>query len=457
MSKAKENKYNLTEGSILDKLLLVALPIMGTQIVQMAYNLTDMFWLGRVGSTAVAASGTVGMFMWLGQALLMYGRMGSEIGVSQNLGRGDEAAARDYGQTALTIGAILGIFYAVFLVVFRTPLLGFFKIQEAEVVADAMSYLVLVSIGIPFSYVSSAVTGIFNGSGNARIPFYINAVGLIVNIILDPIMILTMNMGIAGAAIATVIAQIIACVLSIWALKRHEARPFEDFSLFKIGRRNVLMQIIRWATPIAVESFLFTFLSMFISRFVAAWGSGAMATQRIGSQIESMSWLISGGFSSALTSYIGQNFGASKWSRIQRGFNISLCIMAVWGVIVTLIMYFGGGFIFAMFLPGEPEVIALGVDYLKILAVVQLISCLESISAGAFRGLGKTMQPSVVSGTVNFMRVILAYYLSQSMGLNGIWWGVSIGMAVRGIWMFIWYMSFSKKLPKEDGVLKEAI
>ena len=453
MGKKKSDEFNLTEGSILDKLLLIAIPIMGTQVIQMAYNMTDMFWLGRLGSNAVAASGTAGMFLWLSMTFNMFGRMGAEIGVSQNLGRNDKESAKSYAQASLFIAFILGILFTAFLIAFRKQLIGFFDIQEAEVVTMTVDYLVYVSLGIPFQFLSGAAIGISNGAGNSRLPFYISIVGLVINVILDPVLIFNMNMGVIGAAVATVIAQAVVCVLGMLALKKHPSVPFENLKLISIPKAAVLKQIFIWATPIAVESFLFTFLSMIISRFVAVFGAGAMATQRIGSQIESLSWLIAGGFSSALTAYVGQNFGALKWPRIHQGFKISMRIMSVWGVIVTLIIYFGGGTIFALFLPGEPEVIAMGAHYLQILAVCQFVSCLEGISSGAFRGMGKTTNPSLVSATSNFFRVVAAYFLYRtSLGLDGIWWAVTIGAFVRGAWMFSWYMISSRKLPKEEGV-----
>jgi putative MATE family efflux protein len=445
-------KYDLTEGGILQKLLLVALPIMGTQVIQMAYNLTDMFWLGRVGSGAVAASGSVGMFMWLSMAFMVFGSKGAEIGVSQSRGRNDQEAARQFGQTAVTLGLVLGVFYGGTLVIFRRQMIGFYDIPDAAVVESAVSYLTVIGMGIPFSFVSAAVTGIFNGSGNSRLPFAVNGVGLVINMILDPLMILRWGMGIRGAAIATVTAQIAACLLMMVALLHSRARPFMQFRIFARPQKFYLGQIVRWVAPIAIESFLFTFMTMTISRFVASYGSGAMAAQRVGSQIESMSWLIGGGYSAALTAYVGQNYGAGKWRRIHKGFLISTAVMAVWGLVVTAVLFFGARPLFGIFIRNEPEVMAMGVQYIRILAACQLAACLEGIASGAFRGLGRTAPPSVVSITCNLLRVVAAYVLSvhTPLGLNGIWWALSMGAGVRGLWMFLWYKASMPCAPRED-------
>ncbi|MCL2126169.1 MAG: MATE family efflux transporter, partial [Oscillospiraceae bacterium] len=129
----KSEKYSLVEGSIVGRLFFIALPLIGTQVIQMAYNLTDMFWLGRLSSDAVAASGTVGLFLWLSMAFMMFGRMGAEIGVSQNLGRGDKEKAREFAHTAIFIAVVLGVALAMVYGFGRKPLVGFFGIREANV------------------------------------------------------------------------------------------------------------------------------------------------------------------------------------------------------------------------------------------------------------------------------------------------------------------------------------
>ncbi len=434
------NRYDLTHGSILDKLLLIALPIMGTSFMQMAYNLTDMFWLGRLGSNAVAASGTVGMYLWLSMAFMVLCRIGAEIGVAQNVGKGDITEARRYAQTALALSVILGVAYGAIMLLLNRPLIGFFRIPEAVVVSDAILYLKIVALGIPPFFVAAAITGVFNGRGNTKIPFISTAVGLVLNMVLDPVLIHVAGWGIAGAAIATIFAQFVVAILMLLAIKVHPHRPFTEFSLLGGIGKAELWQILKWGVPVAVESMFFTLLSMIIARFVAAFGASAVAVQRVGSQIESLTWLLAGGYSTALSAFVGQNFGARQWDRIDKGYRMSIQAMFIWGAFVTAILYFCGRFLFAIFLPQDVQVIQMGVSYLKILAFCQLLACLEFTTSGAFRGFGKTLPPSFVSVTCNLLRVPLAYALSQTaLGLDGIWWGITIGAGVRGLWIFLWY------------------
>ena len=150
-------KYDLTSGSILKKLLLVAVPIMGTQLMQMAYNLVDIAYLGRVGSEAVAASSTAGFYLWLSNAFLMLGRMGAEIGVSQSLGANDPEGAKRYARGAIWMAVILGTLFGLTMILFRAPLIGFFRLKEAIVVAKAREYLVITSLAMPCAFLSAAV------------------------------------------------------------------------------------------------------------------------------------------------------------------------------------------------------------------------------------------------------------------------------------------------------------
>ena len=391
--------YNLTQGGILKKLLLVAVPIMGTQLMQMAYNLTDMFWLGRMEQSvmAVAASGLAGMFLWLGMALMMFGRMGSEIGTSQNLGRGDAVAAQGYAQDSTRIALVLGVLYGLVLITLAEPLVTLLQVREPDVFENACVYLRIVGVGIPLTYVSAAITGAFNGAGNSRLGFWANAVGLVINMVLDPVMILWWGWGVAGAAIATVIAQGVVCVLFVWFVKRHSQRPFECFRVLGWMSRERLKQIVRWSLPIAVESGAFTALAMVVTGMVSAYGETALAVQRVGSQIESLSWLIGGGFSSAVTAFMGQNFGARKWARIRRGYRISLGALLVWEALVTVLLVLGGRFLFSLFLVEPPEILDMGATYLRVLAGCQLFMALEGACAGTFRGVGRTLPPSLCS------------------------------------------------------------
>ena len=449
VQKMNDGKYDLTSGGILKKLLLVAIPIMGTQLMQMAYNLTDMFWLGRVTNSvaAVAASGLGGMFLWFGMAFMMVGRMGAEIGTAQNLGRDDVNSARDYAQNSTRIALLLGTIYGAVLLIFAKPLISLFQVQDPDVLTFAGDYLRITGLGVPFVFLAAAITGAFNGAGNSRLSFLANALGLVVNMILDPLMIHVLDWGVKGAAIATVIAQTMVLLLFLLVAKRHSRRPFERFNLFGRFDWNKIRQIMRWSLPMAFESGAFTILAMIVTAMVSAWyGETAVAVQRVGSQIESLSWLIGGGFASAITAFVGQNYGARKYQRIRRGYRISLAALLFWEIVVTILLFVGGRFFFSLFLQQPPEILDMGATYLKILAACQIFMALEGASSGVFRGIGYTLPPSLCSIVSNLLRPLLCWLFAQWMGLNGMWVGVTISAALRGLFMFTWYTLTERRM-----------
>ena len=446
----KNKHFDLTQGGIVQKLVTVAVPIIGTQLMQMAYNLTDMFWLGRVGDGqgAVAASGTVGMFMWLMMAPMMLARMGAEIGAGQAFGSKDEEKAKGYIQNSILIAFLLSIVFLVPSLLFYKELISIFNLVGKEVIRDAESYLQIVTLALPFFFMTGSVNAAFNASGNSRTPFFCNSLGLMVNMVLDPVLIFSCNMGVIGAAWATITAQTIVFFASLIALYCSKNRPFPSFSLrFKVDW-FVWRRIFNWGLPIALESGLFTVLTTFTTQMQNLYGTSATAVSRVGSQIESLSWLLAGGFGAALTTFIAQNYGAKKPERVQKGLRISVGLMGGWEIVVTLIMIFVGKDLVLIFLPNLKELdIARG--YMLILSMCQVTMGLESVYAAYFKGTGKTVPPAIVSIASNAFRVLLAFILEKTpLGLYGVFLGVSIGAVIRGIWITLWYYSVTRKQAK---------
>jgi len=443
----EKKEYDLTNGSILNKLLLIAGPVIATQVFQMAYNLIDMFFVGRISSDAVAATGAAGMFVWLSMAFLIVGSMGSEIGVSQNKGRGDMITAKKFAQNGLFLALVLGIFFSTAIVVFTDSFIGLVGIQEAHVFRDAATYLRIIGLAFPMLFLNSAITGAFNGSGNSRLPFYIKMIGLVINVIASPILIFVLDLGIAGAAIGTAIGYSTTGLMLVFAIKHPKTSPFDHFHFRDVLKPNkkTIKQIVKWSLPVSIESGSVTMLTMLIMNMIASFGSDAVATKQIGVQIESLSWLVGGGYAAAFTAFVGQNYGANKIDRIKKGYKISLIVLGIWGIFVTSLLLFGGRTIFNIF-TDNPTIINMGIRYLQIGAFVQIASCLDAVSGGTFRGLGKTIPPFITATTFNILRVFIAFGLSRtSLGLYGVFIGGASGILFRGIAIFIWYLIYSHK------------
>lgn len=443
-------RFNLARGGITRKLLLVSLPIVGGNLMLMGYNLVDMFLLGRVGADAVASSGSAGMYMWLAGGLMIVGKIGAEIGVAQKKGKGDTEGAKLFARNALAIAFALGLAVAAAFILAPETLVRFLNIQEPHVAQDAVGYLGIVGWGIPPLFVSAAAGGIFTGAGNSRAPFIVNAAGLALNGVLDPLFIFTLGMGVRGAAIATALALWAIAALILHMLLAGKNRPFPSLSLRARPDAACLRQILRWTIPVSLENMLFTTFAMIVARQVAVYGANAITVSRIGSQVESLCWITCLGFSSGITAFVGQNFGAGSWTRIRRGLRTGLLLITGWGVLTTTLFLTSGKWLTSLFVPEEP-IVTMGGDYLWILAFCQIALCVEAVAAGGFRGLGRTTPPSIVSIATNALRVPAVHILSATtFGLNGVWIGVTLTALVRGVWVTLWFRRHLRAQPTAD-------
>ncbi len=429
----------LTEGSITKKLVALAIPIMGTSFIQMAYNMTDMIWIGKIGSNAVAAIGTAGFFTWLAMAFIMISKVGAEVKVAQSIGEHKYKAAKSYATTAIQINLFFAFIYGLLLIIFRKPLLDFFRLGDVNIVNMAEVYLVVMALGMIFYFINPVFTSIFNATGDSKTPFLINTIGLIFNIVFDPLLIFGVGpfprMEVLGAAIATVMAQVVVSIFFIIALKNRKEEFFK-INIFSKPDKDNIISIFKLGLPVGSQSGLFTIFSILLARIISKFGPIPIAVQKVGSQIEAISWMTAGGFSTALCSFIGQNYGAKKYDRVIKGYKATMILATILGIFTTALLIFGGKFIFSLFI-SEKEVVEYGVTYLRILAYSQLFMCIEITTTGAFNGLGKTAIPSIISIVLTGLRVPAAFILSSEnlLGLNGVWWSVSMSSVFKGILM----------------------
>ena len=447
-----KKNINLLEGSILPSLSGLALPIMATSLIQMAYNLTDMIWIGRVGSSAVAAVGAAGMYMWLANGLATLAKMGGQVKVAQALGAKEDKQAVSYVKSALQLGIALGLIYGVLAVVLANPLIDFFKLNSGQVVADARIYLQITCGGVIFSFLNQIFTGIMTAMGNSRTSFVATAAGLVINIIMDPVLIFGVGpfakMGVMGAGIATVFAQMIVTGVFILAALKDEI-IFQKVRLLEKVDKESMMTIVKIGFPTGVQSMIFTSISMIIARMIAGFGDSAVAVQKVGSQIESISWMTAEGFGAAVNAFMAQNHGAKNKKRIVQGYKVAMRIEIVWGIFCTFVLMVFPAVIFKIFIP-EADVLPMGVDYLKILGVSQLFMCIELTTAGAFSGLGKTIPPSISSIILTAARIPMAIALTSTvLGLNGIWWSITISSIFKGVILVAWFLVYLKKMLAE--------
>lgn len=441
------SSIDLLHGSIFKSLSRLAIPIMATFMIQMAYNLVDMLWIGKLGASAVAAVGVAGNFMFLSNGLVNMPKAGAQALVGQKLGAQDLKKAAEYAKNAILITLLFGLAYGCIMVLCKEPLINFFNLTNPKVIQDATAYLVITCGLVVFSFYNQTMTGILTSAGYTKITFQATSTGLFLNLILDPLFIFGFGpipaLGVLGAALATVISQ--CCVTLIFLYCQRNIPLFQAIHWQTKPNLHQVKALLKIGFPISLQSMLFSSISICIARLVSGYGDASVAVQKVGTQIESISWMIADGFSASLSAFVAQNYGAKNYLRVSQGYHTGIKIVGIWGIITTIILIVGAAPIFQLFIH-EPEILPYGVDYLVILGFSQLFMCLEIATQGAFNGLGKTIPPSIVSIVFTSARIPLAILLSSFLGVNGIWWAISISSMFKGVLLVLWYIHDSKKL-----------
>lgn len=443
METTNNRTLKLTEGPVLPALTKLALPIMGASFLEMAYSLTDLFWIGFMGHKALAGVGIAGFYMWLSVAFTMLAKVGTEIRVAHRTGAKDEEGAKEYARHGILLGLLFALLFSFSIYIFRVEVIGFFG-STREVSQIAVDYLAIIMMFWTFGFINPIFTGIFNARGDSATSFRVNTLGLIINMILDPILILGLlglpRLGARGAAIATVLAQFTVSLIFLYLIFGKK-KLFSGFKISELWKNKINKKMARdilgLSVAPAIHSGFFTIIAIIIARMVASFGTEATAAQELGTQIESLSWLSTSGLSIAIAAFVGQNFGGKKLDRVLAGYKAGMMLAIIIGLITTTVLFFFSKFIFFIFVR-DPLTLDLGDSYLKILAMSQLFMCVEITSQGVFNGLGETRVAPVIAVSMNLLRIPLAYYLGfhTSLGLYGIWATISGTSIMKGILLY---------------------
>lgn len=444
---------NLTDGPITPVLMKLSLPIIATNFISTTYGLVDMIWVGKLGSGPVAAIGTANFYVNLAVAISTMITIGTGVKVAHSIGEKQSDRAKTYIKNGFLITALVGIVYMLFIIMTKDKLIGYFELADAEIERMATQFLVISIIGNLFNLFNLLFSTIMNSLGDSKRPFRIFTVGFLLNMILDPLLIFGYGsfegLGVSGAALATLSANIILTLLFIYKTKNNEF-----FSKYTKIDKASMKEVLKLGLPISVQRVTFTVISIVIAKIIVSWGPDAIAVQRVGIQIESISYMTIGGLQGAVAAFFGQNFGARKIVRIKDGYRISLLLTTVFGMFTSLMFVVFPKEIFSLFL-NDPSSLMLGVDYMKIIGYSQAFMCMELMTVGAFNGLGKTYIPPIFSIILTGLRIPLAILLSGPFGLNGVWLSIAITSVLKGIILVGWFKGILNKMSSK--LLNQAV
>lgn len=433
-------KIDLTKGKVLNVLTALALPIMGSSLLQFAYNLIDMLWVGGLGSDAVASIGSSSFFIGLGYSINSLVVIGAGIKISHAIGKKENDKVKEYINSGLAINFFIAVVYALILIFLGKNFIEFLSLDNPIVEQQSYYYLAINGPILFFSFFNFLYSRIFGSFGNNSGALKISAIGIVVNIILDPIFIYIFKLGVIGASLATLVANILMYIL--YKIKSNGLLKYDksiNVDYIKIK------EIIKLGFPMAFQRVLFTFVNIILARIIAIFGTNAIAAQKIGLQIESITYMAIGGLNGAISSFTGQNFGAKKFRRIKDGYSTALIIGISYSLLMSLIFIFFKEPIIKLFIRDiNTSIIAYG--YLQAVAYSQAFSTIEMVSNGLFTGLGKPKIPATISIIFTILRIPMALILMKSYGINGVWWSIAISSILKGS---VAYLIYKLKVSKE--------
>ena len=452
----------ILEGPIAGALLRLAGPVVLANVLQTVYQLTDTFWVGRIGAEAVAAVSfsfpVLFLFISVGGGVTIAGT----ILVAQAEGAGDGRQV-DYvaGQTYAIVTLLsLGLSAAGFFLA-RPVLAGMGA--DADVLPLATSYLQLSYLGLPFVYGYFVFQALLRGVGDVRTPLVIVLATVLLNFVLDPLFILGWGpvpaLGVAGAAAATIGTQGLAAVVGA-ALLLSGRRPIRVRLADLRPDLALARRIARLGFPASVEQGMRALGLTVLVTLVAGFGSGAVAAYGVGTRIFSFILIPAFGLAMATSTVVGQNVGAGQRLRARQtatvGAWISFGVLTAAGLLAAL---FARPLV-AAFVPTEPQVIADGARFLRIMAPTWGFIGAQTVIGGAFSGAGRTYVSMVLAITSLWvLRFPVAWLLSArtDLGVDGIWWAFPISYVGGAVLAIAWFVYVLRQPIEDEGVQEAAV
>lgn len=414
----------------------IAIPSVASTLLMTLFGTVDAFWVGtRIGPAGIAAVATSIFWVWMIIAVAEMVSVGLTAVAARRHGEGRGDSAARIAGTALIFTLVSGTLIAA-AGLFALPHLFAVMRTPADVTALGTKYLGTYLVGTPLIFGFFAVDAAFRASGDTRTPFLLLAVSVGVTLVLDPVLIMGIGpapeLGIAGAAIATVATRSVAFALGLWLVLRGGQLRFAGFDWRAMGT------VCRVGLPTAATGVVFSLIYILVTRSVTRFGTPALAALGIGHRVESWLYMIGVGVGAATAAIVGQNLGAARQDRAERAGWLATAFCTALGVVFCVLELwiperFAGVF------SNDAAVVAEGARYLRIAAVSQLAICAEIVLEGALGGAGHTLAPMLSSTAITVSRIPLAAWAALRWGVIGIWWVISLTAIARALaMMWLW-------------------
>lgn len=436
----------MLHGPLLMKIIVFALPLAASSILQQLFNSVDVAVVGRFASSeALAAVGSNTPVINLLINLFVGISMGANVVISNHIGQKNEKNIKKAINTVALVSIFCGLFLMILGVLIARPILTIMD-TPANVLDMAVEYLKIYFIGIPFFMIFNFGSAILRSMGDTRRPLYILIVAGIVNTVLNLIFVIYLHMGVAGVAIATAIANCISATLIVLLLMR-EHEPYRlHLKDMKIAGAE-LKRMLSIGIPAGIQGMVFSLSNVLLQTAINSYGSAAVAGSAAALNFESYCYFLVVACNGAAISFIGQNYGAGNYERVRKIFWICMSLAVIACVIANWTFVWQDDFFLSLF-STDPVVMHFGSIRLHYVLAFQAIACSYEVAGSALRGMGKSMLPTVMTifGTC-LLRIAWLYIICPRYpGFEVIMTVYPVSWFITGIMVCIAFAHTLKKL-----------
>lgn len=435
------NRELLLSGNMVQAILTLAIPVVINSFLQTMYNLTDTYWLGRLGTEELAAINLVTPMQSIvtnfGSGLTVAG----SVLISQYLGAKKDEEARSMANQIFACALLFSVVCAGLCAVF-TPSIVTWLGAEGETWQHSKTYMQLVILDMPFLFTVNMYAAINQAQGDTFRPMLLNFMGILLNMMLDPLLMLVFHLGAAGAALATVGAKAVPAVIAFALLQDRRKDIYLDLRSLKFEKSKI-KSILTVGMPTAIGGSTMQFGFLLMSRNVFVYGTQAMAAYGIGNKINSMITLPTNGIGSAVATITGQNVGAGQYERAKQGYrlsrNISVIFLFISGMILSRMPVSTA---LVRIFSDDAEVVGMAADFLSIMAFWCFANGVHNSSMGLFQGSGHTEVTMIIDAARLWIFRFASLYVCQTwlhMGVRSVWYSVVISNGLSAVTLYLLY------------------
>ncbi len=450
-------RINMCEGPLAIRMLQYSLPLMLTSTLQLLYNATDIVVVGRyAGQDALSAVGSTGPLINLLLTLFLGLSIGTSVSMSRYFGANDYQGMQSTLHCSIAVALISGFFVGIAGFILCEPLLSLMS-TPPEVIGGSALYMRIFFIGMPFNMIYTFGAAVLRAVGDTKRPLYFLSISGLVNVILNLIFVIVFNMGVAGVAIATIVAQALSAFFVVRTLIKSDGALNLNIKEIKIHKDKLFM-LIKIGLPAGIQGSFFSLSNVIIQSSINSFGSIAMAGNAASGNLEGFIYMSLNAFYQSNVTFVSANMGAKKYKRARQCLWYSFGMVSVTSVVVCSIFYFFAEPLVGLY-NSDPIVIAYGVERLQLLSSLYILCGFMEVLTGQLRGVGYSLTPMIISlcGVCGIRITWIYFVFGHFRTLQTLYLSYPVTWTITIAASLITYIILSKKtVPKEDYIpLKE--